>query len=124
MTDTVDAKRDFLISFAAPDRPWAHLLSEEGYTYWLPDQDFAGSIPRSIANAHARSERTILLLSEAYIRSGYCRAEWQARYMADPSGASDRLISFRISPCDITDPLLAPLAFHDLFDKDEAAARE
>jgi hypothetical protein len=44
--------------------------------------------------------------------------------MDDPSGAKDLLIPFRTGPCVVTDPLLARIAFHDLFDKDEAAARE
>src|SRR3954471_2465328 len=121
MTDASDAKRHFFISFTGADRPWARwlarTLTEAGYTYWFQDQDFAGSIPRSIAEAHARSERTILLLSEAYACSGWCRAEWEARTMEDPAGAKDRLILFRVDSCTVADPLLGRLAFRDLFDK-------
>ena len=128
MTETNDAKRHFFISFTGADRPWARwlarTLTEAGYTYWFQDQDFHGSIPRSIAEAHARSERTILLLSDAYARSGWCRAEWEARFTEDPGGAKDLLIPFRAGPCAVSDPLLARLAFHDLFDKAEPAARE
>src|SRR3954469_16004101 len=128
MTDASDSKRHFFISFTGADRPWARwlarTLTEAGYTYWFQDQDFRGSIPRSIAEAHARSERTILLLSDAYARSGWCRAEWEARLTDDPGGAKDLLIPFRAGPCAVSDPLLARLAFHDLFDKAEPAARE
>jgi tetratricopeptide (TPR) repeat protein len=128
MTNASDDKRHFFISFTGADRPWARwfarTLAEEGYTYWFQDQDFAGSIPRSIAEAHERSERTILLLSDAYACSGFCRSEWEARYMDDPGSAKDLLIPFRVGPCVVTDPLLARIAFQDLFDKDEAAARE
>jgi hypothetical protein len=128
MTDASDGKRHFFISFTGTDRPWARwlarILAEEGYTYWFQDQDFAGSIPCSIAEAHARSERTLLLLSDAYARSGFCRSEWEARYMEDPSAANDLLIPFRVGPCVVTDPLLARIAFQDLFDKDEPTACE
>src|SRR3954449_3274500 len=128
MTDGSGGKCHFFISFTGADRPWARwlarTLTEAGYTYWFQDQDFHGSIPRSIADAHARSERTILLLSDAYARSGWRRAEWEARFTADPGGAKDLLIPFRAGPCAVSDPLLARLAFHDLFDKDEPAARE
>jgi tetratricopeptide (TPR) repeat protein len=128
MTDASDDKRHFFISFTGADRPWARwlarTLAEAGYTYWFQDQDFAGSIPRSIAEAHERSERTILLLSDAYASSGFCRSEWEARYMEDPGSAKDLLIPFRAGPCVVTDPLLARLAFQDLFNKDQPAARE
>src|SRR3954447_4651354 len=95
MTETTDARRHFFISFTGADRPWARwlarTLTEAGYTYWFQDQDFHGSIPRSIGEAHTQSERTILLLSDAYARSGGCRAEWEARHMDDPGGAKDLL---------------------------------
>src|SRR4051795_7546398 len=117
MTNASDAKRDFFISFTGADRPWARwlarTLTEAGYTYWFQDQDFTGSIPRSIAEAHRKSERTILLLSDAYGKSGYCASEWEMRYQQDPGGAQDRLIPFRVGPCTL-DPLLGRIAFHDL----------
>ena len=44
--------------------------------------------------------------------------------MEDPGGAKDLLIPFRVGPCVVADPLLARLAFPDLFDTGQAAARE
>src|SRR3954452_24240664 len=127
MTEPTDAKRHFFISFTGADRPWARwlarTLTEAGYTYWFQDQDFAGPVPDSIIKAHLESERTILLLSDAYEKSGYCASEWQMRYQQDPRGTEDRLIPFRAGPC-TPNPLLGRIAFHDLFDKDESAARE
>src|SRR3954452_1088226 len=127
MTEPTDAKRHFFIGFTGADRPWARwlarTLTEAGYTYWFQDQDFAGTVPDSIIKAHLASERTILLLSDAYEKSGYCASEWQMRYQQDPRGTEDRLIPFRVGPC-TPNPLLGRIAFHDLFDKDESAARE
>ena len=128
MTDASAGKRDFFVSFTGADRPWARwlakVLSGAGYSYRFQDQDFHGSIPRSIEAAHACSERTILVLSNAYARSGYCRSEWEMRYQQDPSGAKDLLILFRIDPCD-PPPLLSRHDQRDLFTcSDEAAAEE
>src|SRR3954452_22324130 len=97
MTDASDGKRYFFISFTGTDRPWARwlarILTEAGYSYWFQDQDFAGSIPVNIAQAHERSERTILLLSDAYARSRFCQSDWHARYLGDdPGGAKGLLI--------------------------------
>src|SRR3954465_10977667 len=77
-----------------------------------------------MAKVELKSERTILLLSDAYARSGFCQSEWHARYMEDPGGAKGLLILFRAGPCVVSNPLLAPFEFRDLFDKDEPAARE
>ena len=77
------------------------MLTEEGYSYWFQDQDFKGSIPGNIAKAQEQSVRTIVVLSEAYARSGYGRSEWQMRYQEDPGGEKDLLILFRIGPCPV-----------------------
>jgi hypothetical protein len=128
MTDAPDGKRDFFVSFTGADRPWARwlakVLSGAGYSYWFQDQDFHGNIPLSIEAAHAGSERTILVLSDAYARSGYCRSEWEMRYQQDPGGTKDLLILFRVDPCD-PPPLLGRHDYRDLFTcPDEAAAAE
>ncbi len=125
---TTEEKRHFFFSFSGADRPWARwlarVLGEEGYTYWFQDQDFKGSVPGSIENAQAQSQRTIVLLSEAYARSGYCRSEWEMRYQDDPGGAKDLIIPLRLGPCD-PGPLLGRLAYSDLFTcQDEDTARE
>jgi TIR domain len=128
MADAPDGERDFFISFTGADRPWARwlakVLSGAGYSYWFQDQDFHGNIPRSIEAAHACSERTILVLSDAYAQSGYCRSEWEMRYQDDPGGEKDLLILFRVGPCD-PPPLLGRHDHRDLFAcPDEAAAEE
>lgn len=116
---TIDAKRDFFISFTGADRPWARwlarVLTEEGYTYWFQDQDFKGNIPGNIAKAQEQSLRTIVILSEAYAKSGYSRSEWQMRYQEDPGGEKDLLILFRVDQCAVADPLLGRFAYVDLF---------
>lgn len=128
MTDAWDGKRDFFISFTGADRRWACwlacTLAEAGYRFWFQDQDFAGSIPCNIEKAHEQSNRTILLLSDAYAESGYCRSEWEMRYQEDPSGEQDLLIVFRVGPA-TPPPLLRRIAYVDLFDsRDEATGRE
>jgi hypothetical protein len=127
MTGASNSKRDFFISFTSADRHWARwlarVLGEEGHGFWFQDQDFHGSIPRSIGEAHANSNRTIVVLSETYTKSGYCRSEWEMRYQEDPGSAKDLLILFCVSPC-TPDPVLARIGYVDLFACDEAAARD
>ena len=126
---TIEEKRHFFVNFTSADRPWvrwlARVLTEEGYKYWFQDQDFKGSIPGNIAKAQEQSVRTIVVLSEAYARSGYGRSEWEMRYQEDPGGEKDLLILFRIGPCAVEDRLLGRFAYVDLFvhGADEAAAR-
>ena len=116
--DSAPDTRDFFISFTSADLPWAlwlaRIVQELGYSIWFQHQDFAGSIPRSIGYAHANSNRTILLLSDAYAKSGYCSSEWEMRYHHDPGGERDLLILFRARPCTPL-PLLGRVAHVDLF---------
>jgi hypothetical protein len=126
MTAASKGKRDFFISFTSADRPWAcwiaRVLREEGYSFWFQDQDFAGSVPRGIEQASENSTRTILVLSDAYAKAGYCRSEWEMRYQQDPDASQD-LILFRVSPCTLSGPLNR-IAYLDLFACDEATARD
>jgi hypothetical protein len=81
--------------------------------------------PASIGHAHANSSRTILLLSDAYAKSGYCSSEWEMRYQQDPGGERDLLILFRVNAC-APHPLLGRIAHVDLFNcaSDEEAWEE
>ncbi len=71
-----------------------------------------------------RAERTIVLLSDAYLHgSEFGAAEWYAAFREDPVGAQRKLIPIRIEPCE-RPGLLGPLTGFDLFDLEEAAAKQ
>ena len=83
---------DFFISYAQADRPWAEwiawLLEEEGYRVLVQAWDFVSGSNgvAGMSNGVLSSVRTIAVLSDAYLRSGYGSAEWQSAWAADPSG--------------------------------------
>ncbi|WP_239342315.1 toll/interleukin-1 receptor domain-containing protein, partial [Frankia sp. CiP3] len=75
---------DFLLSYAAEDRPWAEWLAWQleaaGYRVLIEAWDL---VPGSNRSAHVQrgaleAERTIAILSAAYLNSCYEQPEWQA----------------------------------------------
>jgi hypothetical protein len=70
-----------------------------------------------------RSKRTLAVLSSAYLRSGYCKAEWEAARQADPSGFARKLLPVRVEECE-RPGLLGRIVSFDLFGLDVQAARD
>lgn len=68
------------------------------------------------------SERTIAVLSAAYLKSVYGAAEWQAAWRDDPSGAGRKLLVLRVEDC-ARPGLLGSIVSVDLFGVDEGASR-
>jgi len=119
---------DVFVSYAAADRPWAEWIAWEleaaGFTTALQAWDFgAGTdwvvdMDRAIADA----QRTVAVLSPAYLRSPHAAAEWRAAYARDPEGVDQRLIPVRVASCEPTG-LLASRVYVDLVGLDPGAAR-
>lgn len=72
--------------------------------------------------AASRADCTVVVLSQEYLRSAYCAAEWAAAFVGDPAATERRLIPVRVEPCRPTG-LLAGLVYVDLVGSDEATAR-
>jgi tetratricopeptide (TPR) repeat protein len=127
MTDASNDKRDFFVSFTQDDRPWAAwivgVLRVEGYSLWFQDDDFKGNFVAYMEQAHAHSERTLVVLSDNYLRSDFTLAEWSPRLARDAAGREDRLVAVRVGP--VSQPsLLDPYIRADLFEADELTARQ
>src|SRR3954451_15314247 len=126
MTDASDDRRDFFISFTGADRPWATwiawTLKEAGYSVWFQDWDFKGSIAAAMERGHRASTHTLAVLSDGYLASPYCRAEWEMRFREDVNGTRGLIVPIRVAPCE-PDALLGNLAWRDLLGLDENAAR-
>ncbi|WP_322768863.1 TIR domain-containing protein [Frankia sp. Cr1] len=115
---------DFFISYTAADRAWAEWiawqLEDAGYRVlvqawdFIPGSNWAVGMQQGVTNA----AHTLALLSEAYLRSVYGRAEWQAAQAADPLGFAGRLIPIRIADCP-RPGLLGQIVSFDLFDLPE-----
>jgi hypothetical protein len=119
---------DFFLSYTQADRAWAEwlawVLEEHGYRVLIQAWDF---VPGSnwIAEMQAGTQgaaRTIAVLSEAYLKSVYGGAEWQAAWASDPDGTTRRLLVVRVGDCERRG-LLSGIVSIDLFALAEDQAR-
>ncbi|SNQ45386.1 hypothetical protein FRACA_10145 [Frankia canadensis] len=65
------------------------------------------------------TQRTIAVLSGAYLNSVYGQAEWQAAHAADPQGFARKLLPVRVEDCP-RPGLLGAVVSIDLFDHHDA----
>ena len=120
--------KDFFISYTGSDGAWAEWigwqLEEVGLTVILQAWDFGpgSNFVLEMQGAASASERTILVLSESALTSGYVQAEWAARFREDPTGEGRRLLPVRIEACDIVG-LLGPITYIDLVGLESEAAK-
>ncbi|MBL7492207.1 TIR domain-containing protein [Frankia sp. AgB1.9] len=121
---------DFFVSYTAANKGWAEWiawqLEEAGYTVYIQAWDF---VPGSnwmnmMTRGIQRANRTITVLSHAYIDSVWGTAEWQAALRDDPEGFKRKVIPVRVEDCE-RPTLLETVVGVDLFDlpEDETAAR-
>ena len=122
-------KRDFFISYTKNDEQqakWiAGCLEANGYTTFIqawdfkPGQNFVVQMQEAIRH----SEKTIAVLSNDYINSAFCSAEWAAIFTQDPIGTNSFLIPVRIAA--VNPPgLLAAIIYIDLVGLDEQEAEK
>ena len=123
-----DRVLDFFVSYTSADRPWAEWIAWEleqaGYSAivqaWdmLPGSNFV----LQMDEATRRAERTIAVLSPAFVESPYCRTEWAAAFARDPTGADRRLIPVRVREI-APDGLLGQVVYVDVVGLSEGASR-
>jgi tetratricopeptide (TPR) repeat protein len=122
-------RRDFFISYTTTDQPWAEWIAMElehaGYTFFIQAWDFrpGSNFIAEMDYATRTTERTILVLSPAYLQSDYTFVEWATRYRCDPKGTSGLMLPIRVQPCNV-DGLLGPIVYIDLVGCDEHIARQ
>ena len=119
---------DFFISYVQADRAWAEwiawVLEEDGHRVlvqawdFLPGTNWIQGMQAGVSGA----ERTIAVLSPAYLESEYGTAEWQAAWVSDPAGVQSKLLVARVKQCD-RPGLLSGVVSIDLFGTTEAEAR-
>ncbi|MCD8354845.1 MAG: toll/interleukin-1 receptor domain-containing protein [Clostridiales bacterium] len=124
----MDEKRDFFISYNHNDEKWATwiagTLEEHGYTTTIQAWDFqpGNNFILEMQEAAVACSKTILVLSQNYLDSAYCKTEWSAAIGRDPTGKKRTLIPVRIEP--ISPPgLLAQIVYIDLCDRSEEEAK-
>ncbi|MEM1293444.1 MAG: TIR domain-containing protein [Cyanobacteria bacterium P01_H01_bin.162] len=119
-------ERDFFISYTGPDRAWAEwigwILEEAGHTVFIDVWDFrAGKNFALEMQKGTRCDKTIAVLSKAYLEADYTNPEWAAAFADDPKGEAQKLIPVRVEKFDPTG-LLKSLVYVDLVDLPESEA--
>jgi hypothetical protein len=122
------AQVDFFISYTAANRAWAEWiawqLESERYTTVLQAWDFAPgeNFVVRMRDALEQADRTIALLSEAYLASGYSTDEWTGAFLHDESG-QERLLPVRVEACALP-RLLATRIYIDLAGASRPTAKQ
>jgi tetratricopeptide (TPR) repeat protein len=120
---------DFFISYTAADRVWAEWiawqLEEARYTTTLQAWDFrpGENFVVRMRDALETADRTLAVVSAAYLASPYCTDEWTGAFLHDPDGKG-RLLLVRVADCQLP-RLVATSIYLDLADASprEATAR-
>jgi len=118
ITETPEPAPDFFISRAGADAVFAaeigRILEDDGKTVVLQQWDFANrNFMERMHWALESGARVIALLSNNYLASDHCEAEWQNAIAHDPLNRNGRLIVLRVAESTPTG-LLTALAYWDL----------
>ena len=111
---------DFFVSYTQADEDWAEWIAWQleaaGYQVLLQVWDMVPGNNWTIAMREGmqRADRTLAVLSPAYLASTYGRTEWQAAYEADQRGFERKLIPVRVVECD-RPGVLGEIVSFDLF---------
>ncbi|MBD5511778.1 MAG: toll/interleukin-1 receptor domain-containing protein [Lachnospiraceae bacterium] len=121
--------KDFFISYNKADKEiakWiAGTLEENDYTTYIQAWDFrpGNNFILQMQDAIKKCKRTIIVLSQNYLNSEYCQAEWAASYNYDPTGKDRKLIPVRVDNVSL-DGLLSSIIYIDLYGCDEEVAKK
>ena len=119
----------FFISYNQADKAWAEwiawTLEESGHNVVIRAWDFrpGSNLVLDLQRAAAEAERTIMVLSEAYLNAMYTQPEWAAAFKQDPTSTKRQLLPIRVAPCEPSG-MLATLVYVDLVGLEVDAARQ
>jgi tetratricopeptide (TPR) repeat protein len=111
--------KDFFVSFNSKDREWADwiawTLEEAGFSVVYQPWDFrpGGNFVLEMQKAASEARKTVMVLSDNYLRADYTQPEWAAAFVEDPRGEKRKLIPLRVAPCS-PEGMLKPLIWADL----------
>jgi TIR domain len=120
---------DFFVSYTKADTSWAEWIAWEledaGYRVELQKWDSRPGMNFVLwmHAAAAQAERTIAVLSPAYLASQFTAPEWAAAFASDPKGTSAKLLPIRITDFD-PPGLLRAAVYLDFVGYDEDKCRE
>jgi tetratricopeptide (TPR) repeat protein len=125
----MSAAADFFVSYTSADRAWAEWiawqLEQAGYQVIVQAWDFepGDNFVVRMRDALEQADRTVALVSAAYLASSYCTDEWTGAFLHDPDGRN-RLLQVRIEDCELP-RLLRAQVYVDLvgLPREQARAR-
>jgi hypothetical protein len=120
---------DFFVSYTGADRAWAEWvawqLEAAGYRVIVQAWDFepGDNFLVRMRDALEHADRTVALVSAAYLASPYATDEWTAAFLHDDDGRN-RLLQVRIEDCQLP-RLLRAQVYVDLvgLPREQARAR-
>src|SRR5687767_276546 len=110
---------DFFISYTAVDEKWAvwiaWWLELAGYRVLIQAWDFRPGDNFVLRMHHAArvANRTIIVLTPAFLEALFTQPEWAAAFSLDPTGSARKLVPVRVEACR-PDGLLQQLVYLDL----------
>ncbi|MDE6016578.1 MAG: toll/interleukin-1 receptor domain-containing protein, partial [Acetatifactor sp.] len=121
--------KDFFVSYTGTDlnfATWvAETLESSNYTVTIQAWDFrpGDNFVSKINEALLECKRLIVILSQNYLKSKWCEAEWTSKLAEQIESNERRIIPIRVEPVDLKG-LLSPIVYIDIVDKTEAEAKE
>lgn len=97
--------KDFFISYNISDIAWAEwvawVLEENNYSVTISAWDFrpGGNIVLDINQAIEDCQKTIIILSEDYLKAKEQQAEWASTFIQDPISSERKLIPIKVAHC-------------------------
>jgi len=121
--------KDFFISFTHHDKGWAewiaHAIEDAGKTVIIQTWDFrpGSNFVLEMQEAARKADRTIMVLSPDYLKSGFASSEWAATFAQDPQGTERKLVPVVVRACK-PEGLLAQIVHINLVGLDPDTARD
>lgn len=121
--------KDFFVSYTGTDATFAtwvaELLEDNKYSVTIQAWDFkpGDNFVSKINEALLECEKLIVILSEGYLKSEWCEAEWTSKLAEQIKLKERRIIPIRIEPVDLKG-LLSPIVYIDIVDKSEDEAKQ
>lgn len=120
--------KDFFVSYTGTDvdfATWvAEILESQNYSVVIQAWDFrpGDNFVAKINDSLKECKKLIVILSESYLKSKWCEAEWTVKLAEQIKLNERRIIPIRIAPVNL-EGLLSPIVYIDIVDKPEDDAK-
>ena len=120
--------KDFFVSYTGSDLNFAiwvaELLEANNFSVTIQAWDFSpgDNFVSKINEALIECRKLVVILSNSYLKSKWCEAEWTSKLAEQMRLQERRIIPIRIEPIDLTG-LLSPIVYIDIVDKGEDEAK-